>query len=599
MSLNKNMTSSSPSNGEKHKIPFGVREGKIVHVQDVSHGKKCGCFCAECERPLVASNREPRKVAKYFRHGVGADCPGGYETAIHRAAKEVLLRRREVTVPGGSRRLSVIASDGHEFSEVVALSSKIICPSSAFEEYWQEGIRPDVVYENDGRLLYIEIRVTHAVDEQKKLKIRDRGCNAIEIDLGNLTPSDVFDMKSFEERVCHELACRSWVFWPEFEEMIEDSIRRLKQMRDAYEERLRQLEERRRIAEQAKQERLRKEAEEKAKALAEKAAADVARRNRARRRYEKVLSRLHEAQDEGRIAAWDQYLQKFSLYQSPQGHALNGAGFLLAKVEGFWIFNARYQDWQAYIIDLLFPSEPIGRPISLVGLKRAVLEKFEVVPWVKEINDLEYARKRYPDSDAGMVLSTTEVGLVPDPYTAISNYIKHLSALRLVGPRLEWVEGDRGISLSAVLDRYKKWQEERETRMALERFASRMRSDEEREKMAQMRELSVERARKLETAVRASEIIVFQEHNGKGVRCGRCYMVSSKGAVECVFCNQKSLMKLVIIDEEYLRTSKFRMRSSAEFNKVVSSLPELSLEMLQPKIAEVIRGDIEDPDAAE
>lgn len=587
------MSSAAPMT-PKHKIPFGLRAGVMVHVQNVAYGKNCGCVCAECLQKLVACNREPRKVAKYFRHANGAECPGGYETAIHRAAKEVLLRRREVSLPGCDRRVSFCASDGREFSEVVALTSQKVIPEEAYEESWQEGIRPDVVFVFTGKQIYIEVRVTHAVDELKKQKIMEKGCRAIEIDLGNLTPIDLLDMDSFERRVCHALDCRSWVFWPDFEEMVEDAMVRQRGLRDAHELRLKELEERRRLSEQAKQDRLRREAEQKAKAAEEKAAEDAKKRNKARHKYAAVLARLPEAEDRERIAAWNDYQQGYSTYTSPQASDLKSAEFLLAKTDGFWIFNARYQDWQAYVLDLLFPPVPIGSPISLGALKKAVMGKFHVIPWVKAINDLEYARKQYPQSEAGLVLLTAEVGVVPDAYAAISNYIRHLSVLRLCGQRLERIEGDRSITLQEALKRYRKWQEEKQDRLDLQRFAARMRSEEEREYMAQLRETSAEKARKLENAVRASELIVFLEHKGQGLRCESCYLVSPGGSARCAFCNQPGLLRNVIIDEEFLRTSSYRMRSSANFNKIVSNMQSHVLDSLQPMLSEIVRGDVSD-----
>lgn len=574
---------------DKHKIPFGLRDGQMAHVQDVVYGKGCGCVCAECLKPLIASNREPRKVAKYFRHDTGAECPGGYETAIHRSAKEALLRCREVTLPGRSQTLSFSSSDGRKFTEIISLSSRSVTASEAHEEIWQEDMRPDVVFLIDGQPLYIEIRVTHAVDEIKKQKIRAKDHSAIEIDLSNLTAVDIIDMQNFEKRVCHELENRLWVYWPEFEKLSDSTLQRLRAMRDAHEQRLKELEELRRQKEAAKQERLRRETEEKATAIAAKATADAERRNRLRHQYIKELTRLQEFQVESRVAEWDNYLQKFQLYKPQQGQFLPSSSFLLSKVEGFWIFNARYQDWQAYVLDLLFPPTPIDTPISIKIIKDAVLSKFKVEPWIKTINDLEFARKRYPDSDKGFVLYTTEVGVVPDPYTVISRYVVHLSSLKLAGQRLEWIEGDRSITLRSAIDRYHKWQGEKLRKIEQENAFTKREFEARKQQLI----VSIASRREHEYAILASELNIHRNAGAKGLRCRSCYLLNPTTIIRCLYCGNPVPFKIFYLDEEYLRTSKHRVKTSAEVSNVLLNLPpNLYLDELRPLMDEVMTNDI-------
>ncbi|MBU4485366.1 MAG: hypothetical protein KKD38_00420 [Candidatus Delongbacteria bacterium] len=40
------------------KLPFGMKDGKLVQVSDVEQGSKCGCICPACAQPLVARKGE-------------------------------------------------------------------------------------------------------------------------------------------------------------------------------------------------------------------------------------------------------------------------------------------------------------------------------------------------------------------------------------------------------------------------------------------------------------------------------------------------------------------------------------------------------------
>lgn len=408
---------------QAHKIPFGVRNGQMVHVEEVFNGKDCGCLCAECEAPLVASNREPRKVVKYFRHHRGAECPGGLETAIHRAAKEVLLRRRVVTLPAQQRIQGLTATDGRVFSETVFMPALQVTATEAYEEVWQEDMRPDVLFTVNGESIYIEILVSHAVDEAKQKKIRQRQIQAIEINLSRLVPADIRDMHRFEEVVLHQKSLRHWLCWPEFETLSATAMARVRAEVEAYEAKLLAQEEKRRQQAEAESLKRQAEAEERRRINAEKAVFDRQRRQAMRDKFAVEIAALYQFQRPEVVENWNALQQPHCRYDSGLVKILTATQreFLLSRVAGYWIFEARYQDWQSFILDELFPATPRNTGHTLKSLKAAVTGRFKVMDWVSTINGLEYARKTQPDSDRGFVLYTTEVGMAPDAYTVVSN----------------------------------------------------------------------------------------------------------------------------------------------------------------------------------
>ena len=42
------------SNRDQVKLAFGLKQGRIAHISEVSRGKSCDCICPECKRALVA-----------------------------------------------------------------------------------------------------------------------------------------------------------------------------------------------------------------------------------------------------------------------------------------------------------------------------------------------------------------------------------------------------------------------------------------------------------------------------------------------------------------------------------------------------------------
>lgn len=61
-------------------------DGKLVYVDDVPNGNKCGCFCPACKEPLMAKKGEKRR--HHFAHQSETECEHAYESMLHLLAKE-------------------------------------------------------------------------------------------------------------------------------------------------------------------------------------------------------------------------------------------------------------------------------------------------------------------------------------------------------------------------------------------------------------------------------------------------------------------------------------------------------------------------------
>ncbi|MCK7461038.1 MAG: hypothetical protein MZU84_02695 [Sphingobacterium sp.] len=84
---------------------FGIdQNGHLVSVDEVARGKACDCCCPACGEVLIARQGEVRTW--HFAHASGNDCDGGAESALHKAAKQLIIRDSAILVPALEARES-------------------------------------------------------------------------------------------------------------------------------------------------------------------------------------------------------------------------------------------------------------------------------------------------------------------------------------------------------------------------------------------------------------------------------------------------------------------------------------------------------------
>lgn len=177
------------------KQPFGLdQNGRLVHIKESVNGKGCNLICPGCGDQLIAANNGA-KLQPHFRHDRGAECVTGFESAIHRAAKQLIEKHKEITVPGQVVKLVKTDSRGlgHIRERVIVSHGAILKFDLVQQEKAVGQVIADVLATKDNEQLIIEIFRTHKVDEDKIQKIKDAGLSAIEIDLSALTQDDVLD----------------------------------------------------------------------------------------------------------------------------------------------------------------------------------------------------------------------------------------------------------------------------------------------------------------------------------------------------------------------------------------------------------------------
>lgn len=159
-------------------------EGRYAYIDDVENGLLCNCTCPACGSKLIARN-EGKKNKHHFAHYSKAECDYICQTNIHCMAQEILQDDEYIILPpdyedcGNWRCLY----DGNAYR----------CHIDHIEsEKRISNIIPDIVITSGNATIFVEIYVTHAVDETKRKKIETLGnCFAVEIDLSDLAYKDL------------------------------------------------------------------------------------------------------------------------------------------------------------------------------------------------------------------------------------------------------------------------------------------------------------------------------------------------------------------------------------------------------------------------
>ncbi len=207
----KEATETSRPAGSQPALVFALLNGEIKHVDEVATGKPCGCVCPGCQESLIAKNNGA-VMAHHFAHISGADCATGVETALHLAAKAVLMREMRIILP--SQMVYATATDhkGRTHEGAAALKALEARFEKVTEELWLEGIRPDIVAFVMGKPVLIEIAVTHFADAEKLRKIEERGAHSIEVDLSSMAGE--WNWERLKDALIQDSENKKWLFNP-------------------------------------------------------------------------------------------------------------------------------------------------------------------------------------------------------------------------------------------------------------------------------------------------------------------------------------------------------------------------------------------------
>ncbi|WP_460535441.1 hypothetical protein [Chitinimonas naiadis] len=154
--------------------------------------------------------------AWHFAHTTGAECAGGPMTALHLAAQHLIQRVGKLRVPALVAQATATSASGELLQESVVKPSELLIFDEVSLEVNLGDIRPDVVGTNPTASYFIEVAVTHFVDEQKHGKLKQHDVPTVEIDLSNVTASD---WDSLYTAVIDSVELKQWVHHPAWADM--------------------------------------------------------------------------------------------------------------------------------------------------------------------------------------------------------------------------------------------------------------------------------------------------------------------------------------------------------------------------------------------
>lgn len=182
------------------KNPFAETPvGVIVHAEEAHSRGSSSWLCPGCKKGLLLKRSVYGRP--FFAHRA-EPCGLSFETALHLFAKQVICEDRAVLVPE-------YRVDGEVTSSPALVRFTDASMETADERALAVRIVPDCTLRDGQRTLYVEVRVTHAVNEAKELKVHSTGTSMIEIVLSRTAAADM-DVESLRKYVL-ENATRHWI----------------------------------------------------------------------------------------------------------------------------------------------------------------------------------------------------------------------------------------------------------------------------------------------------------------------------------------------------------------------------------------------------
>ncbi|MCZ7861313.1 hypothetical protein O9X98_07805 [Agrobacterium salinitolerans] len=157
-----------------------------IHITAAERGLKCNCQCPVCGRALVARKGSRRHSFAHHPEDVQRSCAAAGETLLHRFSKEILAREGYILRP------AMTAHD--ELGPLELKPAGKVAFDRVELEPRQGDVVPDVVCYLGTRRLFVEFKVTHAVDDAKLSKLREHEASVIEIDLSGYRDCQLADL---------------------------------------------------------------------------------------------------------------------------------------------------------------------------------------------------------------------------------------------------------------------------------------------------------------------------------------------------------------------------------------------------------------------
>lgn len=207
------------------KLTYALHKNQLVNISQVINGLDCNCFCPnpKCNSRLIARKGEFKK--HHFAHYETEECTGSFESVLHLLAKEIIKNEKRIVIP------EVKFHDNQYEQVTILLTNKQEVKAESVDlEISQGDFQPDVIMNFGSKQLFVEIAVTHFIDEEKRNKIIKRAVSTIEIDLSNF--KGAFDKQNLVRALIYSTENKKWIFNSQKKLLVSNYLKRKKQELD-------------------------------------------------------------------------------------------------------------------------------------------------------------------------------------------------------------------------------------------------------------------------------------------------------------------------------------------------------------------------------
>ncbi|MCY9666468.1 hypothetical protein M5X11_16105 [Paenibacillus alginolyticus] len=183
------------------KLPYGLKDEQLIHIEDAMSGEKCGCICPGCHQPLIA--RKGKIKIHHFAH-INSECKHGLQTAIHLMAKDLLEKHQNIRIPNLDLEFEGTYNKWNISNEMELKFDKVLLEKKLGR------IVPDIILYKKGIPLIIEIKVTHEVDLEKVKKIQSLNISTIEINLSGIDRNISYE--ELKDIVLFKTELKKWIY---------------------------------------------------------------------------------------------------------------------------------------------------------------------------------------------------------------------------------------------------------------------------------------------------------------------------------------------------------------------------------------------------
>lgn len=205
------------------KLTYALHKNELVHVSQVVKGKACNCICPCCKATLIA--RKGNVKRHHFAHYNIEECKGAIESALHLLAKDIIEEEKRIVIP------ELKFYDANKADFILLTKSRMIAVDSVSLEVSYGNFQPDIVLSVGTKTIFVEIAVTHFVDDDKLDKLIDFGESTIEIDLSNIDPD--FTKDSLKPLLIESVQEKRWLYSNQQELLKEKHYSNIKKQEEA------------------------------------------------------------------------------------------------------------------------------------------------------------------------------------------------------------------------------------------------------------------------------------------------------------------------------------------------------------------------------